>query len=222
MPLTRLFHGRQQAVRQEFYLAYTMLMGKFQYRTEPWNWAYWDERRIGTADYDQWCAQGRRLGQEASERDLPLSTVYWSWIGRDCMEHPLLTARMAGTRCLSMNLLFANSASPAKFRVGPIPGLWVYSLTHAVVNALLLGVLIAAALTLRQVRQSPMLLVLALPYVARLAFSSLTYGEPRYLFAAQPGLAILAAVTLTPAVRMVLRRLSLVPRAWRHAWAGRS
>lgn len=199
--------GRRPAGQQGSYLAYVVFQGRFQYRQEPWNWAYWDERRAGTPDYDQWLNDGRQLAADAKARGISLTQARWAWIRQDWQHHPLLALRMTAMRCVTMNLAVVHSATPEAFRVGPVPGRWVFLALHAGLNAVGLGMLAAALFALRAVPKCPMLGMLAVPYFSLLGFSALTYGEPRYLFAGQPGLAVLATLALTPALAATVARL---------------
>jgi hypothetical protein len=195
--------GRRGETRQIGYLAHTTFPGRFQYRTEPWDWRFWsDTTRQGSADYAAWDAEVQRLKRRSLETGVPLATLQFRWMAADVLEHPFLTMRMSLVRLASLHLTFVNSAGPSAFGVGPFSGELVYSGFHTVVNAVNLLCVVSALCFLSMQRPwVAALWPLWAPWLGLLVFHVLTYAEPRYLFGARPGQTILAATALAPLVR---------------------
>jgi hypothetical protein len=197
--------GRRGETRQIGYLAYTTFPGRFQYRTEPWDWRFWsDTTRQGSADYAAWDAEVQKLKRRSVETGIPLATLQFQWMAADVAAHPFLTLRMSAVRLLSLHLTFVNSSGPSAFGVGPLSGEFVYRAFHTVVNTMNLLTVTAALWFVASRRRAALALwPLWAPWLGLLVFHVLTYAEPRYLFSARPGQTILAAAALTPLVRRV-------------------
>ena len=179
-------------------LSHVLFHGRFQYRSEPFDWRYWDnETRRGSADYSAWARTQDSLVQLARGTGTPISSLRWRWIWKDLREHPGITIQSAGVRLLTLNLAFVNSRSPAAFRLGPLSGYVVYGLFHLAVNLSWLTVL-ALCLWHAVRRWGDLASEAPLwgPWVALLTFHIFTYAEARYLFPGQPGLVVLAAGVL--------------------------
>jgi hypothetical protein len=192
-------------------LSHVLFHGRFQYRTEPWDWRFWDDTtREGSADYAAWAEQWAELKRRSAEEDVPLSTLQWRWIGNDVISHPGLTLQMAGVRALSLHLTFINSQRPERFKLGPLKGRAGYLVFHVLVNAINL-VLIFASLWFLFVRRSQLAANWSLwgPWLGLLIFHAATYAEPRYLLPSRAGLALMAAVTLSALISRASSHLTL-------------
>jgi 4-amino-4-deoxy-L-arabinose transferase-like glycosyltransferase len=190
----RVFLNSQQSEN----FAEVVYFGRFQYRTEPWDWRFWDNlTRQGSNDYAAWVEGLAEFKRKSAEESLPLSSLLWGWVGNDIIEHPGLTIQMAGVRTLALHLTFINSQKPEAFKLGPFKGWAVYMIFHVMVNAINL-VLIVASLWFLFMRRSNLAANWPLwaPWLALLIFHAATYAEPRYLFPSRPGLAIMTAVSL--------------------------
>jgi len=181
-------------------LSHVVLHGRFQYRTEPFDWRYWDnETRGGSADYAAWVHVSDSLERVAAATHTPVSPLRWQWIGDDLRHHPWVTLQCAAIRLLTLNLAFVNSKAPEAFQVGPISGPVAYWLFHAAVNLAWVTVLaLALRFVIRRPRDLPLCAPLWVPWTGLLFFHLFTYAEPRYLFPGQPGIVVLAAVALCP------------------------
>jgi hypothetical protein len=190
----RLFLNSQQSEN----LAEVVYFGRFQYRTEPWDWRFWDNlTRQGSNDYAAWVEGLAELKRKSIEEGIPLPSLLWGWVGNDIVEHPGLTIQMAGVRTLALHVTFINSQKPEAFKLGPFKGWAAYMAFHVLVNAINF-VLIVASLWFLFMRRSNLAANWALwaPWLALLIFHAATYAEPRYLFPSRPGLAIMTAVSL--------------------------
>jgi hypothetical protein len=196
----RLLPRTQPGSSQLENLSHVVLHGRFQYRTEPFDWRYWDdETRQGSADYAGWVHVSDSLEQAAEAAHTPVSPLRWQWIVKDLRDHPWVTFQCAAVRLLTLNLAFVNSKQPDAFRMGPISGPVAYWLFHAAVNLAWVTVLaLALRSVVRRPRDLPLYGPLWAPWTALLLFHLFTYAEPRYLFPGQPGIVVLAAVALGP------------------------
>jgi hypothetical protein len=189
-------------------LSHVALQGRFQYRTEPWDWREWSRaNRQGSADHTQWANKRADFKRESEETGIPVSKIQWRWILNDIWAHPVINVQMSLIRLLTVNLTFVNSKKSDAFRIGPLSGGLVYVGFHLIVN--LLNVLIIAAsvwFLFRRPRELASYWVLWGPWLALLIFHTLSYGEPRYLYAGRPGLLIMAAIVLAPAFARVKLR----------------
>lgn len=175
------------------------LVGRFQYRTETWDWRFWDsDSRRGSADHAAYSATYDQLAAEARTTGVLMSDALASWVVRDTLAHPLITAKMALVRVLSMHLGFVNSRPPSAFAVGPISGPVVYWTFHAAANVIGLAIAGLALLFLWQRRGSlAELWPLWAPWLSLVVFHALVYAEPRYLLPAKAAQVIMAACVLT-------------------------
>lgn len=189
------------------YLSWTAFFGSFQFRNEPWDWRFWDHStRAGSADYQAFTQQYAALNAESIRRRVPLSDLEWVWIKDDIAQHPWLRLRMVAVRLLTLHVPAVNSVAPAKFRLGPLNGIFAYVLFHAAV-AVSYGALMVGAIWFLIQRRShiPAFWIFWGPWVTLAVFHSLIYAEPRFLSPAQPGLIIMSAV----AFREYLMRAAL-------------
>ena len=181
-------------------LSQVMFQGRFQYRTEPFDWRYWDnETRRGSADHSAWLWTRDSLTRKASTTRTPVSALRWRWVWTDLRDHPGVTIQSAAVRFLTLNLAFVNSTSPDAFRLGPISGYLSYWAFHLAVNLSWLAILALCVLhALRHPGTLSSYSPLWGPWVALLVFHLFTYAEPRYLFPGQPGLVVMATAMLSP------------------------
>jgi len=184
--------------RQSGYLAQIALQGRFQYRTETWDWRFWDSvTREGSRDFADYQRTIDRLRAENGPGVLPLSTRTRAWIVEDTLAHPWLTLKMALVRTFTMHVSFVSSKGVSAFRLGPIPGAVVYWGFHAVVNAIALAIAIASIAFLIGRRGSlASLWPLWAPWLALIAFHAIVYSEPRYLLPAKCCQVVMAACFL--------------------------
>jgi hypothetical protein len=182
------------------YLRWTMFFGSFQFRTETWDWRFWDRAtRRGSLDYEMFSQEFARLNAESVRQKIPLSNLEWNWVLQDVIHHPLLRLKMAAVRAMALNVFLVNSRPWEEFRLGPLRGRAGYIAFHIALNVLNLVVLVVAIHFLA-VRRTEFvrLWVFWGPWLALLLFHSAVYAEARYLFPGEPGLIILASTALAP------------------------
>jgi 4-amino-4-deoxy-L-arabinose transferase-like glycosyltransferase len=193
-------------------LAHVVFQGRFQYRTEPWDWREWSKaNRQGSVDHASWVNELNELKRQSDETGTPISTLQRQWILKDIKEHPVLTLRLAAIRLVSLHVAVVNSQKPEAFRFGPFSGRILYASFHILVNSVTCLILLASGCFLfakreRIISNWP----LWSPWMALLIFHAFTYAEPRYMFPCYPGLVILAAWGLAPLLLRVNRHIAAV------------
>jgi 4-amino-4-deoxy-L-arabinose transferase-like glycosyltransferase len=191
-------------------LAHVAFHGSFQFRDEPWDWRFWDdETRQGSVDYQHWVDTSAALKQTASSTGQPVSQLQLRWIAGDYARHPFTRLRIALVRILALHVSVTNSMQPAAFQLGPFRHRFGWLLFHGLVNAptfLIVGAVLWFLALHRHDLAS--LWLLWAPWVSLMIFHALTYGEPRYLMPARPGLVVMAGCALAPLMEAVRKRRS--------------
>jgi 4-amino-4-deoxy-L-arabinose transferase-like glycosyltransferase len=195
--------NRAGASPQADYFWTTTLQGRYQYRTEIWDWRFWDSaQRTGSKDFEAFAARDSEIRRAAEEAGAPTQVRMREFVLGDTVEHPFLTARMALMRVLTMHLSFVNSKPPAAFAVGPLPGAFVYWTFHALVNLVGLSIVaLALSYLVTQRHGFWTLWPLWAPWLALVIFHSLVYAEPRYLLPAKMSQVVMAACALSVFLR---------------------
>lgn len=193
--VVRLLPGKPVAPGQADNLAWVALQGSFQYRDEPWDWRYWDDKtRQGSRDYQAWVQELNHLERRAKQEGTTAARLEWQWVAGDLWEHPWLRLRMAAVRLLALHVTLVSSVGPAAFG-----GRGVYTAFHVAVNAMN-AVLAVGSLLFLAARRGTWWDYWALwgPWVALVTVHFLLYAEPRYLLPARPGLLVMAAAGFGP------------------------
>lgn len=190
-------------------LAHVVFQGRFQYRTEPWDWREWSKaNRQGSVDHATWVDESNEIKRRSDETGTPVSNLQRQWILEDIKEHPALTFQMAAIRLVSLHVAVVNSQKPEAFKLGPFSGRIVYTAFHIIVNSVTFLILLASAWFLLAKRERIIFYwPLWTPWMALLIFHAFTYAEPRYMFPCYPGLVIMAALGLAPLLARVKRHI---------------
>lgn len=179
------------------------LVGRFQYRTEPWDWRFWDSQtRQGSADHAGYSAKYDELIEQSRTTGARLDDVLTRWVLHDTFAHPMTTAKMVLVRVISMHVALVNSKPPAAFAIGPISGPIVYWTFHGAANAI--GLSIAGlALTFLWRRRGSVASLWPLwgPWLALVLFHAVVYAEPRYLLPAKAAQVVMASCVLAELIR---------------------
>lgn len=196
---------------QEGYFWLVAMQGRFQFRTEPLDWRFFNgPARKGSQDRADYEARKIANEHEALTRNVSVSQVTRAWIIGDTLAHPLVTAKMALVRVVYLHIFLVNSKPPSAFSIGPIPGALVYWTFHLALNAIGLSISILALVFLWQ-RRSDLAAIWPLwaPWLALVVFHALVYAEPRYLLPAKYSQVILAAGAMATWLR---RAPGVVPK----------
>jgi|GEM_PF-1050269 len=205
----RLLPGNPTDNPQVAYLAHVVFHGRFQFRTEPWDWRFWGKAtRVGSVDYANWTHAEADLEQQSATTGIALATLQGNWILNDILTHPGLTLQMTALRFLALHVTLANSQKPEAFRLGPLQGRIGYLLFHLAVNIdNFLLIVTALWFLMRYRRDGATYWFLWGPWLALLLFHVVTYAEPRYLFPSRVGFLIMAAMIITPLWQKIQVRL---------------
>jgi hypothetical protein len=197
--------GNQQQPLQESYLIYVMHHGRFQFRTEPWDWRFWENSiRPDSRDYQDWEASKVSLKAEMDGRNETIFQVYSRWLIKDFLAHPLNFFKQAFIRLLFGHYLQINSADVSRFAIGPIPGNIVFFSVHFIVNLLNFILVIGAIIGFfRLFHKNPELLFILAPWLALSIFHSFSYMEHRYMFPTRPIILFLVAPVIFDWVQYV-------------------
>ena len=196
--------------QQSSFLTHVMIQGAYQFRTEPWDWRGWGRFMRGdSADYQAYAKTRTFLNDEADRTNTPVSTVERRWLIDSFRREPLTWAKMDLMRALASHIYLVNSAKPQAFSAFGLRGWRGYLLVHAALNLAQIVSVVGSILFLFSNRSRIWdYWGLWCPWIALLIFTLLTYCEPRYMFPAQPCLALMSGLWLTPATARVLRRIS--------------
>ncbi|MFN0124147.1 MAG: hypothetical protein ACKV2V_26910 [Blastocatellia bacterium] len=191
--LLSLQRGEKRGMQREL-LALVLVQGRYQFRTETWDWRYWHKsNRADSRDFQDWENKLIALDNQAREAGRYPPDLITEWVRQDALAHPWLTLKMAAVRLITINLTFVNSLRADNFRLGPLRGSWLYYLLHAIINATNLVTLLSAILYFPW-RRDAALWPLWSVWLGLIVFHALVYAEPRYMFPTQPVLAIAAAM----------------------------
>jgi hypothetical protein len=195
-------------------MARVMLLGAYQFRTEPWDWRHWDDTvRTGSRDYAMYAAALQELRAESRRTGTPVARLEFSRAAGMIRQEPLAWLRAAIVKALAANVFLVHSRTPANFRLFYWQGEAPYVLVHVIINfAQLLSIALSLRFLLAGRTQSSALWGLWAPWLALLAFTAVTYSEPRYMFPATACLAIMAGVTLAGLLEKRLSEVCTVAR----------
>ena len=188
-----LSHGGQQAS-----LGHVLFHGRFQYRTEPWDWRFWDKKhRVGSADYEMYRQEEMILEERAEHENVSPQQLEYDWARQDFLDNPHITLQQAAVRSLSLNIWTVGSKSPESLRIGFIPGVVVYGLIEVMAN-LAFFITFASSVLFIFLRRDLFFSFWVLwgVYLSLLMFHIVVYAEARYLFPSLPGLSIMGSIGL--------------------------
>jgi hypothetical protein len=197
--LLKARYSRPGMTPQTKYFVWDLFFGSFQFRTEPWDWRFWDDStRQNSNDYQAFQAELTRLKSESVRRKTPLSDLEWQWAFDDVRTHLWLHSKMAAIRAISMQVMLVNSVEPTAFHIGLIRGKVAYWFFHVIVNFFnLFLVILSIGFVVSRTKAPLSLWILWAPWLALLCFHSAIYAEPRYLFPGQVGLIIMSSLALS-------------------------
>lgn len=190
----KMLPNERATLKQEEYLSFVMHHGRFQFRTETFDWRFWDNKtRADSKDYQAWQASTRELNKIVRHDSLPYATVYYRWVFQDMMNHPLTVAKQFVVRLLFGNTLQVSSKPAEEFAVAGIRGKGVYWVVHVAMNLFNYTCMVFAVSFLvkggRTLQFWPLISII----LALWLFHGLIYMEQRYLFPVRPVILLFAA-----------------------------
>jgi hypothetical protein len=182
-----------------------LLLGSFQFRSEPWDWRFWGKAtREGSVDYRNWIDTQKRLIGESASTGESTSRLELAWTLHDIFSHPLIRAKMFLVRVLALNVWTVGSTKPSDFDLGPFRGRSAYVGFHVIANSIALLSIIASAWFLICNRtQFFTYWPLWGSWLGLLLFHAFTYSEPRYMLPAQPGLVVMTSAFLADRLKNI-------------------
>lgn len=198
--------NNRRTLRQEEYLAFVMHHGRFQFRHEPFDWRFWDDKtRLDSKDYHDWRDSVIRLKSLMEENKSSLSSTYFHWIFEDVKKHPLLLVRQFLVRIVFGNTLQISSVNADRFGFFGMDGIVVFWVLHVFLNLVNYGLVLCAfwfVFAKRNFRKYWPLISLVL---ALWMFHGFVYMEQRYLFPVRPILLFFAAMGILSLNHLALR-----------------
>lgn len=185
---TKSLPSNTQQSSQENLLLYVSNQGRFQYRTEPWDWRFWDDAtRTGSTDYNSWVSVSDSLQSVLNSGPYSFNQIYGNWLITDVKNHPIIFIQQVCIRLLSGNILSIGSIDASKFMFLGLSGKAAYYTAHIAMNAVNIAIIILAVCGCsRLLRHNGNYIFIILPYLALLLFHGIIYMEQRYLFPARP------------------------------------
>lgn len=208
----RYLPGNQAQALQESYFVNVAHQGRFQFRTETWDWRFWEsDIRPDSKDYQAWRASSSALQEEIKTSGRSRNEVYGSWLLQDAQSHPFVLLKQFGVRLAFGHFLQISSAPPEKFAIGPLKGPWIFYGLHIGINLFNLLLIYAAIVGFfRAVKTQRFVLLLIVPWLALSIFHGMVYMEQRYMFPARPVFLLLASPVL---VTLISRLRSAVGKS---------
>lgn len=194
--------NKRESLKQAEYLSYVMHIGRFQFRTESFDWRFWDnDIRPDSKDYKDWVNSGKQLENEISESGQTFNSVYYKWILGDIIDHPLITLKQFGIRILFGNTLQISSLNEKRFAIAGLSGNFVYWVIHSVINLINLAFFLLATRFITKIGRFrefwPLLMIVAALWI----FHGVVYMEQRYLFPVRPIILFLAALSVSEVIQ---------------------
>jgi hypothetical protein len=165
---------------QESYLFYVMHHGRFQFKTEKFDWRFWDPlTRPDSKDFQLWEQSSKELDEKVAREKKPFNDVYIEWLIKDTFENPgnfLLQSmvRFAFGNYLQISSINLDDNKVIKF------GLYAVNLVNILI---LIGALLGFVKLYKMNKTWAFLYV---PVISLLVFHMFIYMEQRYLFPLRP------------------------------------
>ena len=194
--LVKSLPNTRQTKNQEQYLAFVMHHGRFQFRTETFDWRFWDNNtRADSKDYQMWLTSKHQLDSIVNAGGN--KTVFYDWVLNDVVSHPLITAKQFFVRILFGNTLQISSKPPINYKVLGINGRILYWWIHIMLNITNIVILVFAIKWLLSSYNFKLYWPLYIIIIALCIFHGAVYMEQRYLFPARPIVLLFSALMLS-------------------------
>ncbi|QNL20569.1 hypothetical protein HZR84_00915 [Hyphobacterium sp. CCMP332] len=190
----KMLPNERQTLNQETYLAYVIHIGRFQFRTEEFDWRFWDgNNRSDSRDYQNYISSVHALESQIENSNDSKSGVYYDWIIRDLKEHPFMAVKQFFVRIIFGNTLRINSISTDSFSIFGIKGKTVYYAITIALNIINYLILLLALFFIIQKSSWKKYWPLISIILAIWIFNGIVYIEQRYLFPTRPIIYFLAS-----------------------------
>lgn len=165
---------------QESYLFYVMHHGRFQFKTEKFDWRFWDPlTRPDSKDFQSWEKSSKALDAKVSKEKRPFNDVYIEWLIEDAIKDPWnifvqSLVRLAFGNYLQVNSINMENRPLIKF------GLLAANILNIII---LFGALLGL---IKLYKENKSWLLILIPVVSLLIFHMFVYMEQKYLFPFRP------------------------------------
>jgi hypothetical protein len=204
--------NNRNTLKQEAYLSYVMTIGRYQFRTETWDWRFWDPlTRPNSKDYIDWEGKYEALAKIGNDSNNSLEKVLYQWVFNDIINNPVTSLKQFFVRIIFGHTLQISSLAKNDYSIGPLKGPFVYWFVHIILNIINCCLLCFSILLLIKKKEyclSSFGLMIT-PWIALIIFHGIVYMEQRYLFPARPIMIILASlflIDLKPGILSFLKK----------------
>jgi len=194
--------NKRKTFNQEGYLAYVAIIGRYQFRTETWDWRFWDTTtRPDSRDFIGYSEKMTEL-RTVKDQTKPLSRQYSEFVLNDIVENPLMSIKQFFVRTIFGHTLQVSSVKKENFGIGPLKGAWFFYVFHIAINLINYILLIFACWFLISKRSNLSKFgILAIPWMALIVFHGIIYMEQRYLFPVRPVMIVLASLWIAGSIK---------------------
>ncbi len=183
--------NKRQTVKQEGYLGYVALIGRYQFREETWDWRFWDDNiRPNSKDYQNW---QQKMIELKTKNEVSSTDAYYDFLIHDILDHPIISIKQFLVRSLFGHTLQVSSVKKESFGIGPLRGKEFYWFFHLSLNFLNLSLLVMSILFVIRKDGFQKFGILLVPWIALVLFHGIIYMEQRYLFPIRPVMIVLSS-----------------------------
>lgn len=184
--------NKRQTLRQEGYLGFVAMIGRYQFREETFDWRFWDsDVRPDSKDYQNW---QQKLVELKAQKKTSTTDEYYNFLVQDMLEHPMLSTKQFLVRAVFGHTLQVSSVKKQTFGIGSVRGSWVYWIFHIGINMFNISLLVMSVWLLFKKGWFDKVGILVMPWAALVIFHGIIYMEQRYLFPARPVMIVLSAL----------------------------
>lgn len=183
--------------KQEDYLALVMHIGRFQFRTETFDWRFWDNKtRPDSKDYRNYIQSQAELYQKADSLNQTVSKTFLEWNINDMLSHRLNTIKQFFVRVVFANTLQISSVPKGNYKIMGISGKLIYWVIIIIINLVNVLIYYFAIIWLFKKGNLKKYWPLYSLLLALWLFNGIVYIEQRYLFPSRAIIIFLAAMGL--------------------------
>jgi hypothetical protein len=172
---------------QDEHLWYVIHEGNFQFRNEPFNWAYWQKNfRANSVDYNDWVKSKDSLNNLASTTDKDINYYYKELMVNEYRTIPLIKIRQFFIKVVYGQFFNINRLSPENFKLLFFKGPQGYFFILILINLINIIIFILSILYLLKNLLKSYLIIPFSIILSLHVFHGLVYMEPRYLLVLRP------------------------------------
>lgn len=205
--LVKQLPNKRTTLNQEGYLGFVAVIGRFQFREEPWDWRFWDnDIRPDSKDYQNWQNKVAEIDTLSDGSEEMKYKNYIDYVVSDVIHHPFNAIKQFFIRAVFGHTLQVNSLDKSKFGVGLLKGEWVYWSVHILLNTFNILILIFSIWYMFTKGIFSNFGLIIIPWIALVLFHGFVYMEQRYLFPVRPVMILLASFFISTYFEPVLKK----------------